>query len=158
MRKALLFAIFVGLLSVDVSMATVTQAWTQSDANSGTYPGWASGKPTTAAQLSVKDANIVTATTNYVTKQVDRAYSGYDGYVGVSGLANSATADNVSVTTNEAAIGTAASGGNAATGMFLNRVDKPANSCPANSECGYISADGPNGAKQWVQIIGAASN
>ncbi len=140
MRKALLFAVFIGLLFVDASMATVTQAWTTGDSAASSYPDWASGKPTTAAQLQVKDANITTATTNYVVRKVD-------GIAGdVASLANTATTDNATVTAN----------GTAVTALENGRIAHPTRNvsiCPANAVCGYISANGTSGTKQWVQII-----
>ena len=144
MRNSLFFAVFFVLGFVGVVNAF------PADGNS--YPNYASGKPTTAAELTVKDANVRVATTKYVDTQAANLESP------INTLATAATTDNTAVTTNGNAIGAPASGNTAATGLFANKIDAPSgsgNTCPSGQVCGYISANGSGGTKQWVVIQGA---
>ncbi|MBR6751988.1 MAG: hypothetical protein IKL95_01810 [Alphaproteobacteria bacterium] len=144
MRNSLFFAVFFVFGFVGVVNAFPT--------DSNTYPNYASGKPTTAAELTVKDANVRVATTKYVDTQAANLESP------INTLASTATTDNTAVTTNGNAIGAPASGNTAATGLFANKIDAPSgsgNTCPSGQVCGYISADGAGGTKKWVVIQGA---
>ncbi len=144
MRNSLFFAVFLMFGLVGVVNAFPT--------DSNTYPDYATGKPTTALELTVKDANVRVATTKYVDTQA----AGLESPINT--LATAATNDNTTVTTNGNAIGAPASGNTAATGLFANKIDAPTgsgNTCPSGQVCGYISANGTGGTKQWVVIQGA---
>ena len=144
------------------ALADTTSAQTfQNDGHS--YPSFAANQTgqTYPANTNLKDSGIKVATTNLVDDAVD-AVSG-----AVTTLSSNATTVNTgALSTNATAIGTPVNGNTAATGLYLNRIDKPSgsgNTCPSNSICGYISSPtGTNGAnfgsagtKQWVVIQGA---
>lgn len=147
MRNSLFFAVFLMF-----GLVGVVNALPEFPADSNTYPVYVTGKPTTPEQLTVKDANVRVATTKYVDTQAAGLESP------INKLATDATNDNTTVTTNGNAIGVPANGNTAATGLFANKIDAPTgsgNTCPSGQVCGYISANGTGGTKQWVVIQGA---
>lgn len=106
----------------------------------------AAGTLGTVAAGTIKSSTINVATTKYVNTQAETLEAP------INSLASAATSDNTTVTAN----------GTAITALNSGRIDAPtsANKCPSTCgtngtsacECGYISADGTNGTKQWVVI------
>ncbi len=107
----------------------------------------AAGTLGTVAAGTIKSSTINVATTKYVNTQAETLEAP------INSLASAATSDNTTVTAN----------GTAITALNSGRIDAPTgtgNTCPSTCgddgasacECGYISADGANGTKQWVVI------
>lgn len=160
MRILRFFGVFVLCAFVAMTNAVFADATFPADTPAN-YPVFDSRVQTVDGQTypagSIKDAKLKVATTNYVDTKVD-------GVAGsVTALGTSAATASTSVTANGTAIGAPASGNTAATGMFANRIDAPSgagNTCPSTCgagedepcECGYISAGGVNGTKQWIII------
>lgn len=148
MNKSLFFAllfvvVFVGVADAFPSSPAFPQYTSAAQSNVATT---AAGTLGTAPAGSIKGATINVATTKYVNTQASALESP------VNTLASSAASDNTTVTTNATDI----------TSLQSGRIDAPtaANSCPstcgsngtAQCKCGYISANGTNGTKQWVVI------
>ncbi len=154
MKKILFFSAIFGLFMIGVANAAqpvVTDSGVSfpSDSPSPAYPAFVSGKPTTAAQKSVKDDVVKVATTKYVDKNVT------DAAASVNTLQRQASEQTGAVTAN----------GNAITNDLQGRLAKPGSACDTTnvngynvSACGYIKGTGANGTKQWVKIVGGVAS
>lgn len=141
---ALLFAVvFVGVADAFPASPAFPEYTAAAQSNKATT---AAGTLGTVAAGTIKSDTINVATTKYVNTQASALESP------VNTLASSAASDNTTVTTNATDI----------TSLQSGRIDAPtsANSCPrtcgsngtTQCKCGYISANGTNGTKQWVVI------
>ncbi len=141
MKKVLFSAILMVFVFVGIADAfPASPTFPAYQYESQTAATTAAGTSGTVPAGTIKSNKINVATTKYVNTQAEALESP------INTLASAATTDNTSVTANATKI----------TNLTSKRIAAPTgtgNTCPANQVCGYISANGADGTKQWVVIV-----